>query len=204
MHSSRVGDLNAVLVSSLYLGLTNSSICPPVLASCCLYSSRDTISWLMLPGKGELPASLFTSPFWLMVARSSGSSWLYSTFTVICRPSVWVSCVMAPIASLALRGTHSELNTKPLSLLTPSAPGTTRNTSELVSWKNTTHFLPAADHLLSSPLVCSSACTSPWPCGLVCSVYGSAASTARCALLSSRHGTFSCLMSVTWLFLAPK
>ena len=168
MHSSLVGDLNAVLDASLYLGLTNSSICPPVFASWVLYSSSETMSWLMFPGNGEAPLSLLTSPSLLIVARRSGSSWLYSTFTVIFRPSVWVSSVMAPMASLALRGTQSELNTNPFCLDTPSAPGTTRKTSELVSWKKTTHFLPAALHLERSPLVWSSAWTSPWPWGLVC------------------------------------
>mmetsp|Transcript_8619 Transcript_8619/g.38023 ORF Transcript_8619/g.38023 Transcript_8619/m.38023 type:complete len:205 (+) Transcript_8619:940-1554(+) len=204
MHSSRVGDLKAVLLASLYLGLTNSSICPPVFASCVLYSSNETMSWLMLPGKGETPLSLLTSPSLFIVARRSGSSWLYSTFTVILRPSVWVSSVMAPIASFALRGTQSELNTNPFCLETPRAPGTTRKTSELVSWKKTTHFLPAALHLSRSPLVWSSAWTSPWPWGLVWRVYGSVSLSARCASLLVRHGTFSCLMRVTCSFLASK
>mmetsp|Transcript_18267 Transcript_18267/g.29176 ORF Transcript_18267/g.29176 Transcript_18267/m.29176 type:complete len:205 (-) Transcript_18267:720-1334(-) len=204
MHSRRVGDLNAVLVASAYLGLTNSSICPPVFASCVLYSSSDTMSWLMLPGNGDAPWSLLTSPSALMVARSRGSSWLYSTLTVILRPSTCVSSAMAPMASLALRGTHSELKTNPFSALTPSAPGTTRNTNELVSWKNTTHRLPAALHLDSRPEVCSSAWTSPWPWGLVCNLYGSVPATANRASLSVRHGTFSCLMRVTCERLAPK
>mmetsp|Transcript_7195 Transcript_7195/g.30649 ORF Transcript_7195/g.30649 Transcript_7195/m.30649 type:complete len:245 (+) Transcript_7195:694-1428(+) len=204
MHSKRVGDLNLVFVSSAYLGLTNSSIEPPVFSSCALYSGSDTMSWLMFPGNGEPPFSSFTSPSGLIVARSKGSSWLYSTFTVILRPSRCASSAMAPMASFALRGTHSELNWKPFSLDTPRAPGTTRNTSELVSWKNTIHFFPAAAHFFRRPLVCSSACTSPWPCGLVCNAYASSFASAKCASLFVRQGTFSCLMSVTCSGDAPK
>ena len=63
------------------------------------------MSWLMFPGNGLSPVdSSFTSPSALIVARSKGSSWLYSTFTVIFRPS---TCVRSPIkrtmASFALR-----------------------------------------------------------------------------------------------------
>ena len=42
-------------------------------------------------------------------------------------------------------------------------------------------------HVLA--LLTSSACTSPWPCGLVCTRKGSFGSSARCASPSDRQGT---------------
>lgn len=52
MHSRRVELLKAVLLESLYLGLTNSLIMPPVRASVSTYDWSLMTSWLMLPGKG--------------------------------------------------------------------------------------------------------------------------------------------------------
>ena len=76
MHSNLVGDLNAVLELSLYFGLTNSSIAPPVFESCFSYGSNFTINWLMFPGYGEKPvAGSLTSPDpSLELALNSGSN----------------------------------------------------------------------------------------------------------------------------------
>ena len=45
---------------------------------------------------------------------------------------------------------------------TPSRP---------LTWKKHTHLKPAASQLRARPLECSSMCTSPCPCGLVCTEY---------------------------------
>mmetsp|Transcript_13425 Transcript_13425/g.32806 ORF Transcript_13425/g.32806 Transcript_13425/m.32806 type:complete len:205 (+) Transcript_13425:1763-2377(+) len=204
MHSRRVDDLNAVLLASLYLGLTNSEMTPPVRASCCTYESSLTTSWLMLPGKGEKPVESLESPLGCVVARSSGSSWLYSTLMVSVLPSLCLRAAMAPMASLARRGTARLFMSYPWRALTPSAAVSARNTSALVSWKKHTHLSPSLCQRLARPEECSSACTSPWPWGLVCTAHLSAGSIARCASLSVRHATFSCLISVTWPLAMPK
>ena len=49
------------------------------------------------PGKGEKPDSSLVSPSGLMVARSSGSSWLYSTLIVI----RWPLCRMQRVVYFA-------------------------------------------------------------------------------------------------------
>ena len=59
---------------------------------------RDLSAKAISPVAGSL-----TSPSLLMVARSSGSSWLYSTLIVRLAPSGRDRRVMAPIASLAWR-----------------------------------------------------------------------------------------------------
>ena len=89
------------------------------------------ISWLILPGKMDLPVSgSFTSPSGLMVALRRGSSWLYSTLHVMVLPSsLFTSFAIAPTACLAKRGTHTEFTSRSSSVLTPStaarvAPGT--------------------------------------------------------------------------------
>lgn len=61
-----------------------------------------------IPGKGDQPEESLLSPSGLVVARKRGSSWLYSTFIVIFRPSMCVRQVIAPIASWAFLGTASE------------------------------------------------------------------------------------------------
>lgn len=65
------------------------------------------------------------------------------------------------------------------------------------TWKKHTHCRPCCCHCCVSPLRCSSPCTSPCPCGFVCTAYASLGSKARCASLSIRQGTFSCLISTT-------
>mmetsp|Transcript_19213 Transcript_19213/g.62570 ORF Transcript_19213/g.62570 Transcript_19213/m.62570 type:complete len:229 (+) Transcript_19213:1975-2661(+) len=206
MHSRRVLDLNLVLVASAYFGLTNSPIMPFVLASCAAYCGSASTSWLMLPGYGEKPVEgSFTSPSGETVARKSGSSWLYSTLTVISRPVLaFLRRVMAPIASFALRGTASELTSSFCFTLTPRVAGTTLKMSPFVSWKKTTCPYPASAQLFASPLRCSSECTSPWPCGFIWSTYGESFSSARRASLSDRHATFSCFMRCTCSCLSPK
>mmetsp|Transcript_16550 Transcript_16550/g.56294 ORF Transcript_16550/g.56294 Transcript_16550/m.56294 type:complete len:200 (+) Transcript_16550:718-1317(+) len=199
MHSSLVGFLKAVRASSLYLGLTNSPMTPLVAARTSAYGARRKRSWLMLPGKGESPvASSFTSPSGLMVERSSGSSWLYSTFTVMSRGGSApppVSLAMAPTACLALRGMASEFTSRPSSTLTPSMAGSVQNARPFVSWKKTTHSTPDSSHLAAVPVECMRACTSPWPWGLDSTSYGDLA--AMRASLSMSAATFSCFMSVT-------
>ena len=66
------------------------------------------------------------------------------------------------------------------------------------AWKKKTHWRPSRSQRRARPDVCSSACTSPWPCGLACSAYASSGSSASRAALSASAGTFSCLMSVSW------
>ena len=73
------------------------------------------------PGKGDHPLSSLTSPSGLTVARSRGSSWLYSTLMVMLLPLRSLRRrVMPPMASPALRGTHSELTSYPFLALTPA------------------------------------------------------------------------------------
>ena len=108
------------------------------------------------------------------------------------------------MASLAFRGTASEFTWKPRILLTPSAAGMDRKAIALVSWKKQIHFTPALAHSFEMPLWYSRAWTSPCPCGFVCSLKGSEASSARLAWASARQGTFSCWTSLTWYFGIPK
>ena len=91
---------------------------------------------------------------------------------------------------------------------TPSAGSTELRKSEFVSWKKTTHFLPAASHFSVRPLERSSTCTSPWPCGLSSSALTplpplSVLSASR-ASPSWSAGTFSCLTIVICPGAAPK
>ena len=89
---------------------------------------------------------------------------------------------------------------------TPSAGSTELRKSEFVSWKKTTHFLPAASHFSVRPLERSSTCTSPWPCGFISSPQTplSSALTASRASPSWSAGTFSCLTIVICPGAAPK
>ena len=66
-----------------------------------------------------------------------GSSWLYSTLIVMDEPSARSSLVMAPTASLALRGTAMLFTSKRSASLTPMAAMVTVKQSALVSWKKT-------------------------------------------------------------------
>jgi hypothetical protein len=50
-------------------------------------SEEQAVTWLMFPGYGEYPVvGSLTSPSGWPEARSSGSSWLYSTLRTICDP----------------------------------------------------------------------------------------------------------------------
>ena len=64
--------------------------------------------------------------------------------------------------------------------------------------------MPRAPQRRSVPVVWSSVCTSPCPCGFVSSEKTSCGSSAKAAVSSSRHATFSCFISVTWLGSSPK
>ena len=50
MHSRRVGDLKVVLVLSVYFGVTNSGIVPPVFLSIASYGLSAKRIWLIEPG----------------------------------------------------------------------------------------------------------------------------------------------------------
>jgi len=56
MHSSLVGALKPVLVSSAYFGFTNSGTPPYVRVRVTKYSSNEYKSVFVFPGKGENPA----------------------------------------------------------------------------------------------------------------------------------------------------
>jgi hypothetical protein len=62
MHSNLVEDLNLVLVASAYFGLMNSAINPFVSYNILLYSGKEKISPLILPGNFEYPCSSVCSP----------------------------------------------------------------------------------------------------------------------------------------------
>ena len=65
-----------------------------------------------------------TSPSGDTVARSSGSSWLYSTHSVISRPSAaCVSFAIPPMACFGRRGTAIELTARLRSTDTPRNAG---------------------------------------------------------------------------------
>mmetsp|Transcript_25186 Transcript_25186/g.67523 ORF Transcript_25186/g.67523 Transcript_25186/m.67523 type:complete len:260 (-) Transcript_25186:540-1319(-) len=197
MHSSRVGFLNAVRLASSYFGLTNSGIAPPLPSRAALYGARARTKVLELAGKGEKPVASGASPA-LPEARSSASSWLYSTLiTSGAAPSGRSSLQMAPAASPATRGTVTLAIERPLRSHTPSVAGIALNASAFVSWKNTTYRRPSAAKRGSKPDACSSVCTSPWPCGLVCSRKGSSPSRAKRPSLSASDGTFDCVMKST-------
>ena len=155
----------------------------------------------MLPGYGEKPvAGSAASPAGETVARSSGSSWLYSTLTVIARPGSSVDSrrTTAPISWPGARGTHIELASSASAVLTPTN-GARLGTiaGAFVSWKKKTCDRPSPSQRAASPELCSSACTSPWPCGFACSRYASSGSSASRASLSASAGTFCCLISVS-------
>mmetsp|Transcript_1299 Transcript_1299/g.5181 ORF Transcript_1299/g.5181 Transcript_1299/m.5181 type:complete len:207 (+) Transcript_1299:924-1544(+) len=158
----------------------------------------------MFPGKGEKPVSSLTSPSGNPDALSIGSSWLYSTLMVSAEPSSRTRRVMAPTASLAVRGTAMLLKVYPSRMDTPIAATDTVKHRELVSWKKTMCERPSSAHLRARPVVSSIACTSPWPCGLVCTLKASSSSGAMCPSLSKMAATFSCLISVIWPSAAPK
>mmetsp|Transcript_5616 Transcript_5616/g.15698 ORF Transcript_5616/g.15698 Transcript_5616/m.15698 type:complete len:255 (+) Transcript_5616:805-1569(+) len=206
MHSRRVGFLKRLRSASAYLGFTNSGTTPCASPShVALYEARRKTRLFALPGNGEKPVvGSFTSPSsGEMVARSSGSSWLYSTLMVSSSPlASFTSLVMAPAASPAVRGTQMEFMSRSSERETPSAGRMELSTSALVSWKKKSHSTPAASQSLSSPCLSSRWCTSPWPCGLVSTVYASA--MASDALLSASAGTFSCFTMVSCSAGRPK
>mmetsp|Transcript_11771 Transcript_11771/g.28521 ORF Transcript_11771/g.28521 Transcript_11771/m.28521 type:complete len:241 (-) Transcript_11771:668-1390(-) len=203
MHSRRVGDLKVVLVSSLYFGFTNSFMRPSVDLST---SENDDIlntRMLMLPGKGECPdASATSPPAYCSVERRRGSSWLYSTFTVTWRPSLWVSLQRPPTASPGVRGTHTLFTSMSFRLETPRTEGSARKMIPLVSWKNTTHFTPCACQASAVPVWCRSVCTSPCPWGLVAMVPSAFAANLASESLSA--GTRFCCMIVICPGAIPK
>mmetsp|Transcript_7022 Transcript_7022/g.9965 ORF Transcript_7022/g.9965 Transcript_7022/m.9965 type:complete len:200 (-) Transcript_7022:475-1074(-) len=160
----------------------------------------------MLPGKGEWPVvGSFSSPMPAPCARSSGSSWLYSTLTVISSPlALCTSRAMAPMACFAARWMASELTSSESALLTPSMAGSVSSARALVSCRNTAQRKPRCSHEAAVPVLCISECTSPCPWGLASSRYLLSAASASLASLEIRAGTFPCRRSVIWSLRSPK
>jgi hypothetical protein len=63
MHSNLVGDLNLVLVLSVYFGLINSAIDPPFSYKTVLYSGILKTKLLIFPGYKLYPLSSVGSDF---------------------------------------------------------------------------------------------------------------------------------------------
>src|SRR5688572_26179402 len=106
---------------------------------------------LIFPGYGEKPESSGMSPLGLIVERSNGPNWLYSTLIVNDKPSCFESLKIPPRSSPGFRGTDRELTSKSLAPQTSIAAGNARKMSAFVSWKNTTQRIPEETHLSSTP-----------------------------------------------------